>query len=41
MTDESEKRENLSLHRKGDMIEVVVTCNLPIMIRVTWVFRVD
>ena len=41
MTQECEKRENLSSHRKEDMIEVVVTCNFPIMIRSTLVFAVD
>jgi hypothetical protein len=41
MTEECEKRKNLSLHRKEDMREVVIACNLPVMIRVTLVFAVN
>jgi hypothetical protein len=40
MTEESEKRENVSLHRKGDMTEVEVNCNLPIMIKLMLIFEV-
>jgi hypothetical protein len=40
MAEESENRENLSLHRKGDMIGVTVTCNLPIIIKLILVFVV-
>jgi hypothetical protein len=41
MTEECEKRENLSLHRKEDIREVVLACNVPITSREILVFAVD
>jgi hypothetical protein len=41
MREKCEKRENLSLHRKEDIREVVLACNLPIMIRVILVLAVN
>jgi hypothetical protein len=41
MTEECEKRKNLSLHGKKDMKEVVLACNLPITSRVILVFAVN
>jgi len=36
-----EERENVSLHRKENMREVVLACNFPIMSRVILVFTVN
>jgi len=40
MTEECEKRGNLTVHREEDMIGVVVICNLPTIIRIILVFVV-
>jgi hypothetical protein len=41
MTENCEKRENLSLRRMEYVREVVLACNLPIMIRVIVIFAVN
>jgi hypothetical protein len=41
MTEDCEKRRNLSLHRKEEKEKVVLACNLPVMITVILVFAVN